>query len=57
MRSMTAATGAEVDDHHGPVRPVGGRAQVDRWRVSLTSDRCGDVNAASPQYSQGGVSR
>ena len=26
----------EVDGHDGPVRPVGGRAQVDRWRVAIS---------------------
>ena len=26
----------EVDGHDGPARPVGGRAQVDRWRVAIS---------------------
>ena len=26
----------EIDGHDGPVRPIGGRAQVDRWRVAVS---------------------
>ena len=31
---MTAGHPRQVDGHDGPVRPVGGRAQVDRRRVA-----------------------